>query len=140
MKSGVTSLGTDHNKLKPLAEEYAAIPRLDCGIPEHMLRFSTTSYGRSLLAPYTGRGEHKVTLKVNIKHIPLETELEHETFLKIVGNRFVPDRRELRLSANQFASRIENKRHLCAMLDRIVNGTRLLAKDVFEQKQSQQDS
>lgn len=140
MKNGVTSLGTDHSKLKPLAEELADIPRLDCGIPEHMLRFSTTCYGRSMLAPYTGRDEHKVTLKVAIKHIPLESELEHEIFLKIVGNRFVTEKSELRLSANQFASRIENKRHLCAMLDRIVNGTRLLAKDVFEQNQSKQDS
>jgi len=75
-----------------------------------------------------------------MKNIPLETDLEWEIFFQIVTNRFVPEKNELRLSANQFASRIENKRHLCAMLDRIVNGTRLLAKDVTEQKKVQSDS
>lgn len=140
IQSGKTSLGTDHTKLKPLAEEIADIPRLDCGIPEHLLRFSTTCHGRLYLPPYTMTDEYKVTMKVAMKHIPLETDLEREIFMQIVANRFVPEKNELRLSANQFASRIENKRHLCAMLDRIVNGARLLAKDVYEQKRAQSDS
>jgi len=140
MKSGKTALGTDHTKLKPLADERANIPRLECGIPEHLLRFSTTCYGRLSLTPYTMPNEYKVTMKVSMRHIPLETDLEREIFLKIVDNRFLPERNELRLSANQFASRIENKRHLCSMLDRIVNGAKTLAKDTQGQSESQLDS
>merc|ERR1719512_337496 len=61
MQSGKTALGTDHTKLASLAEERASIPKLQCGIPEHLLRFSTTCYGRLSLTPYVLPNEYKVT-------------------------------------------------------------------------------
>ena len=51
----------------------------------------------------------------------------------IVGTRFVSGRKELRLSSNQFTSRIENKRHLCEMLDRIILGAKRLANDTQDE-------
>lgn len=74
-------------------------------------------------------GEYKVILQVKMKHLPLETDVEKEIFYQIVGSRFNHELQELKLTSNQFASRIENKRHLCWMLDRIVMGAKRLAQD-----------
>jgi hypothetical protein len=108
--------------------------RLKCGIPEYRLRFKTVNYPRLELSPYVHPNEYKVTLKVYLNDIPLETDLEKEIFHQIVGQRYREDFGELRLSSKQFASRIENKRHLTSMLDRIVIGAKRLAKDISEKE------
>lgn len=83
-----------------------------------------------MLAPYVNTNEYKVILQVKLKHLPLDTDLEKEIFHQIVGTRFDSKLDELKLTCNQFASRIENKRHLCWMLDRIVlNSQRLAAEE-----------
>jgi hypothetical protein len=105
------------------------IPRLTCGIPEALLKFRTTCYDRLLLAPYVQPSEYKVILQVKMKHLPLETDAEKEIFYQIVGTRFNHELQELKLTSNQFASRIENKRHLCWMLDRIIMGAKRLAQE-----------
>lgn len=107
------------------------VPRLQCGIPETVLKFRTTCYDRLMLAPYVQPSEYKVILQVQMKHLPLETHVEKEIFYQIVGTRFNHDSQELKLTSNQFASRIENKRHLCWMLDRIVMGAKNLARDSY---------
>ena len=122
---GKTTLGTDSKN--PIEEVPTQI--LKCGIPENVLRFRTVSYGRMLIEPHVQPDEHKVTLKVGVHHIPLESDLEREIFHQIVGRRFVQEKHELRLTSDQFASRIENKRHLVSMLDRIVHSTKRLAKE-----------
>ncbi len=40
------------------------------------------------------------------------------------------EKNKLKLTCNLFASRIENKRHLCSMLDRIVLGAKRLAAEI----------
>jgi len=127
MESGRTSL-RDHN-LDKAVDNFPSIPTLRCGISEDVLRFRSVSHGRLMLPPYVQRDEYKVTLMISEKHIPLISKLEWETFHQIVGTRFVSGRKELRLSSNQFTSRIENKRHLCEMLDRIILGAKRLAND-----------
>jgi len=102
---------------------------LKCGVPESALRFKTVSYGRMIVEPHVQPGEHKVTMKVGMHVLPLETELEHTIFRQIVGRRCLPERNELRLTSDQFASRIENKRHLVSMLDRIIINTKRLAQE-----------
>jgi hypothetical protein len=82
-----------------------------------------------MLAPYVNTNEYKVILQVKLKHLPLETDLEKEIFHQIVGTRFDDTLSELKLTSNQFASRIENKRHLCWMLDRIIIGAKRLAEE-----------
>ncbi len=42
--------------------------------------------------------------------------------------------------SDQFASRIENKRHLCSMLDRIVIGAQRLAKEIEDGSSSSSSS
>ena len=125
--AGRTSLGTTEEmeqKSMQLQEQY-----LECGIPESELRFRTTSYGRFQLPPYVSPGEHRVTVKLSLSAIPFENEQEKEILLQIVGSRYNPERDELKLSSEKFASRIENKRHLVGMLERIVASSRRLAKE-----------
>ena len=99
---------------------------LKCGIPEDHLTFKTTSYQRLWHSPYVQKHEHKVTLCIRWHHLPLN-DFEKRILMEIVGNRYSPDKNELKLTSNQFGSRIENKRHLTSILDRLVFAARNLA-------------
>jgi hypothetical protein len=75
----------------------------------------------SRLAPHVQPWEHRVTMRVNLEDMNLlTTPLEHQILHELVGPRMKGN--VLQLSSNQFGSRIENKRHLVSMLDRIVSG------------------
>lgn len=102
---------------------------LKCGVPEHVLRFKTTTYGRLLEEPYVKPNEHRVTLQVPISYIPLN-DVEEIALREIVGTRLNEETGILRLSSAQFGSRIENKRHVVSMLERIVESTKSLASQV----------
>lgn len=129
--SSSTSSSSSNNNI-PLPPKEGAkddtTPKLECGISESVLKFKTTCYDRLRLPPFVQTNEYKVTLKVHVKHLPLETEQEMEIFKQVVGNRYNEEFGELKLTSNKFASRIENKRHLCWMLDRIVLGAKGLAR------------
>jgi hypothetical protein len=121
-QKGPTTLGS--TDLTPPPERY-----LDCGIPESALRYSTTSYGRLMLVPHVHVNEHKVSVKIHTSKLPLN-DLEMNLLHEIVGSRLNFEKEELRISSNQFASRIENKRHLVSMLNRIVFACQRLAKEI----------
>ena len=106
---------------------------LKCGVREDALRFRTMHYGRLQLPPHVQPWEHRVTVRVSLDEIPLENDLERKLVSEIVGSRIKGD--ILQLSSNQFGSRIENKRHLVSMLDRIVLGAKRLAKEIGQQPQ-----
>jgi Mitochondrial ribosomal subunit protein len=109
---------------------------LKCGISENALRFKTQSYGRLLQAPFVHANEHRVTLLVRLDALPFTHQLEHDILQEIVGiQRYNVERNELLLQSVQFASRIENKRHLVSMLDRLVLSCQSLAKQVMEEEQ-----
>lgn len=122
-----TSLGTpDDADLHALLE--SSRKYLKCGIPEDELIFKTVSYGRSDISPHVFPGEHQITLYVKLQDLPLNEE-ELGIFQRIVGKRrFIEDRQQFRLISGYFASRIENKRHVVSMLDRLVLASQLLAK------------
>lgn len=130
---------TSDNKRSRESTETDDIPKLKCGIPEYVLKFRTTNFAKLHLPPYVQKNEFKVHLTVSLRHIPLSTELEYKIFRQIVDNRFLEGKNQLRLSCNLFASRIENKRHLCNMLDRIVLGAQRLAKEIVEEEQKQRE-
>lgn len=125
--SGRTSLGTSEAMEQRASEIHEQ--HLECGIPESELRFQTTSYGRFALPPYVSAGEHRVTVKVALAAIPLENDREKEILLEIVGARYNPKKGVLKLSSEKFASRIENKRYLVDMIERIVSNARKLAEE-----------
>jgi Mitochondrial ribosomal subunit protein len=115
----------------PYADVFDDLPEpqyLKCGIAEHRIRFRTVAYGRLQLAPHVQPWEHRVTMRVRLIDIPLKTPLEQKLLHEIVGTRLKKD--VLQLSSNQFGSRIENKRHLVSMLDRIVLGAKKLAQEL----------
>mmetsp|Transcript_15478 Transcript_15478/g.29376 ORF Transcript_15478/g.29376 Transcript_15478/m.29376 type:complete len:252 (-) Transcript_15478:177-932(-) len=128
LDAGRTSLGTTketEQRTFELKEQ-----RLECGIPESELRFRTASYGRFALAPYVSAGEHRITVKVALSAIPFENEQEKEVFYQIVGSRFNSKSGDLKLSSEKFASRIENKRYLVDVIERIVTSAKDLAKEI----------
>jgi len=127
IEAGRTSLGTT-DEMEQEAFEIQE-QHLDCGIPESQLRFITTSYGRLVLPPHVMPGEHRVTVKVALSAIPFENEQEQDIFLEVVGARYNPKKGDLQLSSEKFASRIENKRHLVDMIERLVSNARKLAKE-----------
>lgn len=112
---------------------------LKCGVPEEALRFKTTSYGRLWDAPFVSPNEHRVVLKVDVDKLPLN-QMELDILKEIVGGRFSEEHQELRLQSVQFGSRIENKRHLVSMLDRLILASKRLAGDVVKQQQQQQQT
>jgi hypothetical protein len=122
-----TSLGTPNDAdVRALLESSKKC--LKCGIPEDVLIFKAVSYGRSELSPHVFPGEHQITLYVKQRDLPLNKE-ELKIFRRIVGKRrFLEDRQQFRLISGYFASRIENKRHVVSMLDRLVLASQLLAK------------
>lgn len=122
-----TSLGTPNDAdTRALLE--SSRKHLKCGILEDDLIFKAVSYGRSEVSPHVFPGEHQITLYVKLRDLPLNKE-ELEIFRRIVGKRrFLEDRQQFRLISNYFASRIENKRHVVSMLDRLVLASQLLAK------------
>lgn len=123
--AGRSSLGTT-NELEERASKLEE-QRLKCGILESELRFETRSYGRLVLPPYVAAGEHKVTVKVALKAIPFTNEREVDIFLETVGSRFNKKKGVLQLSSEKFASRIENKRYLVDMIERLVFSAKELA-------------
>ena len=107
--------------------------KLECGIDEAVLHFKTKCYGRLLNAPFVHPNEHKIVMTVPIQDLKLNA-LERDILKEIVGTgRWQEDRGQLRLQSVSFGSRIENKRHLVSMLDRLVLSCQRLAAEVQEE-------
>lgn len=122
--AGPTTLGT--TEFVPVNTKF-----LKCGVAESALRFTTTAYGRLSDAPFVHPSEHRVILQVSTDKLPLSPQ-EQDILKEIVGSRWNEERQELRLQSTQFGSRIENKRHLVSMLDRIVLSCQRLALEMQE--------
>lgn len=130
IEAGRSSLGTTEEMEEKLSK--LSMQKLDCGICESDLRFRTVSYGRFALPPYVSPGEHRVTVTLNLDAIPWDSErgeAEKEILLQIVGSRYNPEKNELKLSSEKFGSRIENKRYLVGMIEKIVSNSRELASE-----------
>lgn len=133
--NGATALGTTQDIVEIENAYEMNHKKLECGIPENVLRFSSTAYGRTLLAPYVHPNEHRVIMKLNTKHLPFHSINEYEILREIVGDRLNDERNELRLTSNKFGSRIENKRHLVSMLDRIILSCQKLAAEINQESE-----
>lgn len=119
---GRTFLGT--TKFEKQETKY-----LPCGIPEDALRFKTTTYGRLLEEPFVHSNEHRVTVQIGTKYLSLN-EVEMAILKEIVGDRLNEQKGVLQMSSKQFGSRIENKRHVVSMLDRVVSSAKELAQQL----------
>ena len=90
-------------------------------------------------APYIMTKEHQVTVKVHTSDLPLNAQ-EKEILREIVGKRLNDERKELRMSSNVFGSRIENKRHVVSMLDRILVSCQRMGKTLEQQEENSRSS
>ena len=127
--NGKTFLGTTEF-------QYPTIKTLKCGIPEHKLKYKTTTYGRLLEEPFVRPNEHRVTVQIAIRHIPFTNEIQQHVLKEIVGNRLNEETGILQLSSSQFGSRIENKRHVVSMLERAIESAKTLALRVEENEEN----
>jgi hypothetical protein len=117
--------------------KFPEIKHLKCGVPEFALRYKTTTYGRLLEEPFVRPNEHRVTLQVATQYLPLNN-MEMMVLKEIVGTRLNTDKGVLQLSSVQFGSRIENKRHLVSMLDRLVDSAKTMAERLQDEDPSQE--
>lgn len=124
--NGKTFLGTKEF-------QYPNAKFLKCGVPEHQLKYKTTTYGRLLEEPFVRPNEHRVILQVAVRHIPL-TDVQKMVLKEIVGNRLNGETGILQLSSAQFGSRIENKRHVVSMLERAVESAKTLAAKLVDEE------
>ena len=73
-------------------------------------------------------------MRLKIDLIPFTNNTERSTFRQLVEGKIDTQRDEVNLVSTQFASRIENKRHVVQMLDQFVFSARELAKDIEEER------
>ena len=74
-------------------------------------------------------GEHKIIMRVRSRWFPFESKGEWKVFRRIVGKIYAAKKKELKLVSDQFASRIENKKHVVSILNRIILESKRLAKE-----------
>ena len=65
--------------------------------------------------------------KVYIDDLGLTNE-EKKIFIEMVGKRYNVGKRELKLTAERFPNRIENKRYLILLLESLISETKQLIK------------
>eukprot|EP01041_Mallomonas_annulata_P009751 gene9751-20277_t len=96
-------------------------------IPDSVLRFkltSTSEHGNAIYYPHLKF--HPADCKVSLDDLGLSTK-ELPIFLEMVGTRFNPGKREVRLIGDRFPNRIENKRYLVYLLENLLAETRRLS-------------
>jgi Mitochondrial ribosomal subunit protein len=126
---------TNTTRICQISCEPPPIRYLECGIAENKIEYITGVYGRLQLAPHVQKWEHRVKLRVHWNDMNLNSQIEKDIVREIVGPRL--RNQVLQLASNQFGSRIENKRHLDSMLNRIVLGAKRLALKI---EQDQEES
>lgn len=160
IEQGRTSIGVadDDPSIRSLLHDNPKnpTPRLKCGISEEVIHFETmVLFRQGISTPFVDPEEFKMAILVDMKDLPFESDLERRIMQQLVGPRrwFVskeqrgrrtgddfkslgPEAITIKLSSNHFASRIENKRHLIHMLDRLV----LSAKELASEAESEQSS
>jgi len=101
-------------------------------IPDSKLRFqlkASFSQGSSIFYPHLKfhPADFKVGLVVNTADLGL-SEDELAVFLEMVGPRYNQGKRIVRLTAERFPNRIENKKYLILLLEKLLLETRRIAK------------
>lgn len=100
-------------------------------IPDSKLRFqtkSTFSVGSSIFYPHLkfNPADFKVALVVALSDLGL-SKVEQDVLVEMVGPRFNQGKRLVRLTANRFANRIENKKYLIFLLEKLLLEARRIA-------------
>eukprot|EP01039_Chlorochromonas_danica_P008107 gene8107-8945_t len=99
-------------------------------ISDDKLKFTmsaTMERGTSIFYPHLDShpGDIKVRLVVKVDDLGLSRE-EIQILIAFVGKRFNSGRRELKLVADKFPNRVENKRYVTLLLEQIIAEVRKL--------------
>lgn len=87
-----------------------------------------SSHGSAIYYPHlkTNPADRKVSLLVKLEHMNLTKEQTY-ILIRMVGPRFNPGKKSIRLVCDQFQNRIENKRYLIVLLESLLAETRRLS-------------
>ena len=147
MHSGVEGVHnhTSHTSAKPLISHYRTrwpMPRPSPAaekeaqfvrtIPDEKINFqmkATFDHGSSIFYPHLKYhpSDYKVGLVVNVDDIGLNDD-EKAIFVEMAGPRFNQGKREVRLTAEKFANRLENKKYATLVVEKLLAECRTLAK------------
>jgi len=106
-------------------------------VPDNKLRFqlkATFSQGSSIFYPHLKfhPADYKVGLVVNTADLGLSKD-ELAVFVEMVGPRHNQGKRTVRLTADRFPNRLENKKYLIMLLEKLIaESKRLAAKLVVD--------
>lgn len=111
----------------PAAE--AVLPKRT--VPDDVLQFTlkaSTQHGSAIFYPHMkmNPADRKVRLDVALRDLGLTPEQE-KVFIAMVGPRYSPGNKMVRLISDQFANRIENKRYLITVLENLLAESRRIA-------------
>jgi hypothetical protein len=101
-------------------------------IPDSKLRFqmrATFSQGSAIFYPHLKfhPADYKVGLVVSVADLGLSAE-ELPIFLEMVGPRYNQGKRTVRLTADRFPNRLENKKYLIFLLEKLLLETKRITK------------
>eukprot|EP01038_Epipyxis_sp_PR26KG_P017463 gene17463-24158_t len=107
-------------------------------IPDEVLRFrlkASFSQGSALFYPHLpyNPADFKVALMVTIDDLNLSKK-ELGVLIRMVGPRYNTGKREIKLTADKFPNRIENKRYLTILLENLVAEAKKLSACSHEYK------
>ena len=114
---------------KPLPKEFSPVSRT---VANEKLRFqfkTTFGHGSAILYPHLKfhPGDFKVGLVVKVEGCGFTSELEKEVFIEMVGPRYNTSKKEVRLTSERFPNRIENKKYLINLLEKLIAESKMLA-------------
>jgi hypothetical protein len=114
---------------RAVAEDLKPIPRT---VPGDKLRFqfrATFGHGSSILYPHLKfhPADYKVGLVVKVADCGFSSDLERNIFIEMVGKRYNTGKKEVRLTTDRFSNRIENKKYLTLLLERLIAESKKLA-------------
>jgi len=99
-------------------------------VPDHILSFALTStfdHGTGIYFPHMKQNpaDFKVAMSVSVDDLGL-SDSELSVFLQMVGPRFNTGKRTVKLTSDRFPHRIENKRFLVVLLEKLLAEARRL--------------
>ena len=114
---------------EPLPVVVQPVPRT---IPDSLLRFqfkATFTHGSAIFYPHLKHhpADYKVGLVVKIADMGFNSDLERQIFIEMVGPRYNGGRQDVRFTCEKFANRLENKKYVTYLLEKLVAEAKHLA-------------
>ena len=112
-----------------VTEELKSINRTVASDKLHFQFRATFGHGSSILYPHLKfhPADFKVGLVVKVEDCGFQSDLEKDIFIEMVGKRYNTGKKAVRLTSNRFSNRVENKKYLTLLLERLIAESKKLA-------------